>query len=72
MLPASLVEALRNQNAFVRIFYDQETRSGYGSVEPPYALARKCPNSDKELGWQYLYGKYLEILESFVYKSIYN
>ena len=40
MLPASLVEALRNQIAFVRNLHDQDTKSGYGSVELPYALAQ--------------------------------
>ena len=55
MLPASLVEALRNQIAFVRNLHDQDTKSGYGSVELPYALARKYSNADKELGWQYIF-----------------
>jgi len=28
---------------------------GYGSVELPISLARKYPNADKELAWQYVF-----------------
>jgi len=28
---------------------------GFSSVELPFAFARKYPNADKELGWQYIF-----------------
>ena len=55
MLPASLVQPLKNQIAFVRSQHDQDIAQGYGSVELPFALARKYPNADKEFGWQYIF-----------------
>ena len=30
-------------------------RDGFGEVYLPFALTRKYPNADKELGWQYLF-----------------
>jgi integron integrase len=55
MLPASLVEPLKDQIAFVQQQHERDLAIGYGSVELPYALARKYPNADKELSWQYLF-----------------
>jgi len=55
MLPASLVQPLKNQIAFVRNQHERDLAQGFGSVELPFALARKYPNADKELGWQYLF-----------------
>jgi len=55
MLPASLVEPLKDQIAFVKQQHERDLANGYGSVELPYALARKFPNADKELSWQYVF-----------------
>ena len=55
MLPASLVEPLKAQIAFVKQQHERDLANGYGSVELPYALARKYPNADKELSWQYVF-----------------
>jgi integron integrase len=55
MLPASLVEPLKAQVAFVKQQYERDLANGYGSVELPYALARKYSNADKELSWQYVF-----------------
>ena len=55
MLPASLVEPLHAQIVFVKQQHERELANGYGSVELPYALARKYPNADKELSWQYVF-----------------
>ena len=55
MLPASLVEPLRAQIAFVKTQHEHDLLMGYGSVELAFALARKYPNADKELAWQYLF-----------------
>lgn len=55
LLPASLVEPLRAQLAYVKHLHEQDLARGYGSVEMPFALARKYPNADKELAWQYVF-----------------
>lgn len=51
MLPASLVQALKEQIAYVRKLHERDLLQGFGSVELSFALARKYPNADKELGW---------------------
>lgn len=55
MLPASLVQPLKEQIAYVRKLHERDIAQGYGSVELPFALARKYPNADKEFGWQYIF-----------------
>lgn len=55
MLPASLVEPLKAQIAFVQKQHARDLEQGFGSVELPFALARKYPNADKELAWQYVF-----------------
>jgi integron integrase len=55
ILPASLVEPLKAQIAFVEQQHERDLANGYGSVELPYALAHKYPDADKELSWQYVF-----------------
>ena len=55
MLPSSLVHPLKEQIAYVRKLHERDVSQGYGSVELPFALARKYPNAEKELGWQYIF-----------------
>jgi integron integrase len=55
MLPASLVEPLKAQIAFVQKQHTRDLANGHGSVELPFALVRKYPNADKELAWQYVF-----------------
>ncbi len=55
MLPASLLKSLKAQIAFVKQQHERDLANGYGSVELPFALARKYPNADKELAWQYVF-----------------
>ena len=55
MLPASLVQPLMEQIAFVRKLHERDIAQGYGSVELPFALARKYPNADKEIAWQFIF-----------------
>ncbi len=55
MLPTSLVEPLKAQIIFVTWQHERDLLDGFGSVELPFALARKYPNADKELGWQYIF-----------------
>jgi integrase len=35
--------------------HERDVTQGYGSVELPFALARKYPGADKEFGWQYIF-----------------
>jgi integron integrase len=55
LLPASLVQPLEDQIEFVRRLHERDLAQGFGSVELPYALARKYPNADKEFAWQYIF-----------------
>jgi len=55
MLPASLVQPLKNQIDFVRQIHERDVAQGYGSVELPFALARNYPNAEKEFSWQYIF-----------------
>jgi hypothetical protein len=53
MLPASPVEPLKVQIAFVNQQHEHDLANGYGSIELPYPLGRNYSNTDKELSWQY-------------------
>jgi integron integrase len=55
MLPASLVQPMKHQIDFVRKIHERDLAQGYGSVELPFALARKYPDADKEFAWQYIF-----------------
>jgi integrase len=55
MLPASLVQPLKAQIAFVQKLHERDLAESYGSLELPFALVRKYPNADKELAWQYVF-----------------
>lgn len=54
-LPESLAEPLRRQLERVRLLHRRDIKDGYGRVYLPYALAKKYPNADRELGWQYVF-----------------
>lgn len=54
-LSQKLVPLLKDQLQRVQTLHQQDLNAGYGSVYLPYALARKYPNSEYELGWQYLF-----------------
>lgn len=55
VLPASLIEPLRKQLEKVRALHAGDLEAGFGEVFLPQALARKNPNSGRELAWQYLF-----------------
>ncbi|MGQ9556214.1 MAG: integron integrase, partial [Anaerolineae bacterium] len=55
LLPAALIQPLKAQIAYVQKLHDLDLARGYGSVELPFALARKYPNADRELAWQYVF-----------------
>ncbi len=54
-LPDALIDPLKRQMQTVKAIHDQDLAEGYGSVYMPYAIEHKSPNTQKELGWQYLF-----------------
>ncbi|MCG7919746.1 MAG: integron integrase [Candidatus Thiodiazotropha taylori] len=54
-MPGSLSDALQAQVERVKQIHEEDLAAGYGSVYLPGALARKYPNAEKELRWQYLF-----------------
>ncbi len=54
-LANNLVPLIENQLKMVKTLHLQDLEKGLGSVYLPYALAKKYPNADKELGWQYAF-----------------
>jgi len=55
VLPQGLHDALKHQMAQAAALHRADLKDGYGEVYLPFALKRKYPNADKELGWQYLF-----------------
>lgn len=55
MLPASLVQPLKEQISYVRKLHERDLLQGFGSVELAFVFSRKYSNADKELGWQYIF-----------------
>lgn len=55
MLPAVLVDPLKEHFARRRMTYDDDTAGGRAEVYLPDALARKYPNAATEWGWQYVF-----------------
>lgn len=54
-LAGELVGLLKEQIDRVEVIHTKDLASGFGCVYLPFALARKYPNSDKELVWQYVF-----------------
>ena len=54
-LPASITEALKAQIDRVAVQHRSDVTAGYGCVYLPTALARKYPNAQTELAWQYVF-----------------
>lgn len=55
MLPAMLIEPLKNHLIRVKNLHEDDLRLGYGEVYLPNALERKYPNASREWGWQYVF-----------------
>jgi len=55
MLPESLLEAMRQQLALRREWFDTDLAAGKVDVWLPDALAVKYPAAPKEWGWQYVF-----------------
>lgn len=54
-LANNLMPLLEAQLAKVKALHEQDLKQGFGSVYLPYALAKKYPNANKELAWQYVF-----------------
>jgi integron integrase len=54
-LPQRLRAPLEQAVERVRLVHAQDRATGLAGVWLPHALARKFPNADRELGWQYLF-----------------
>jgi integron integrase len=52
MLPELCIEPLKKHLQKVKELHDKDLKEGFGTVYMPYALAKKFPNANKELGWQ--------------------
>ncbi|MCB0061948.1 MAG: integron integrase [Caldilineaceae bacterium] len=55
MLPQSITPQLREHLVRIKQQHVVDLAEGYGSVELPFALARKYPNADREWYWQYVF-----------------
>ena len=55
ILPESLIPALQEHLARVKLLHENDLAQGFGSVYLPYALERKYPNAHREWGWQYVF-----------------
>jgi integron integrase len=55
MLPASLVEPLRQHLLEVKSLHDADLKSGLGETWLPDALTRKYPAASRQWAWQYVF-----------------
>jgi integron integrase len=55
MLPAALVQPLRELLAERRRWHDRDLATSHASVDLPFALARKYPHAGREWAWQYVF-----------------
>lgn len=54
-LAQKLIPLLENQLEMVKTLHRKDVARGAGSVYLPYALARKYPNAEMDIAWQYLF-----------------
>lgn len=55
VLPTKLIESLKTQITSVKHLHEYDLSEGFGEVYLPYAIARKYPNANKTLAWQYVF-----------------
>lgn len=55
MMPEALIEPLQAHLLKVAALHKADLANGFGSVQLPFALARKYPKADREWGWQYVF-----------------
>ncbi len=65
ILPHEVLIPLRAQLERVRSLHEREFAAGYGRVSLPFALARKYPNADRELKWQFIFPSYNRCLDPY-------
>ncbi|MBN2415393.1 integron integrase [bacterium] len=54
-LPRMAVDGLKQQYLFVKQQHKKDLENGFGSVEMPFALAKKYPNAEYSFIWQYVF-----------------
>ena len=54
-LPDPVVAPLQRHLETRRTTFERDAAAGFGTVEMPYALARKYPNAPREWGWQFVF-----------------
>lgn len=55
ILPASLIEPLKEHLMRVKRIHEEDIDNGYGAVNIPFALSKKYSNAEYEWGWQYVF-----------------
>jgi len=55
ILPETAASDLRLHLKRVKSLHEEDLGHGFGSVQLPYALARKYPNADKKFAWTYVF-----------------
>ncbi len=55
VLPDDAKPALKEHLVYVKQLHQDDSARGYGRVYLPNALAKKYPNADRQLGWQYAF-----------------
>ena len=55
MLPAALVQPLKEHLQRVKVLHEEDLAGGFGEVFMPMALDRKYPNAGREWAWQYVF-----------------
>ena len=58
MLPAAVIEPLKQHLMRVRALHDRDLAAGYGSVELPDALLVKYPRAACDWGWKFVFPSY--------------
>lgn len=55
MLPAALIESLKQHLLKVKQLHDEDLAAGFGEVFMPMALDKKYPGAGREWSWQYVF-----------------
>lgn len=55
ILPVSIIPDLQRQLDDVKERHKVELAAGFGTVDLPHGIARKYPNAETELAWQYVF-----------------
>ncbi|MEM8502245.1 MAG: integron integrase [Cyanobacteria bacterium P01_D01_bin.1] len=63
LLPESVIQRLQHQLKKSKHLHEQDLAIGYGTVELPYALARKYPNVHREWKWQFVFPSWKRSLD---------